>query len=82
MKTSKIKNLILIISIVFIVNIISIGTVNATQKVWDKTEAKTERIQISRYILANENQKIKSKYPNWTILTTNEISELDKNGDN
>ena len=81
MKTSKIKNLILIISIIFIVNIISIGTVNATQKVWDKTEAKTERIQISRYILANENQKIKSKYPNWTILTTNEISELDKNGD-
>ena len=81
MKTSKIKNLILIISIVFIVNIISIGTVNATQKAWDKTEAKTERIQISRYILANENQKIKSKYPNWTILTTNEISELDKNGD-
>ena len=42
MKTSKIKNLILIISIIFIVNIISIGTVNATQKAWDKTEAKTE----------------------------------------
>ena len=81
MKTSKIKNLILIISIIFIVNIISIGTVNATQKVWDKTEAKTERIQISRYILANENQKTKSKYPSWTILTTNEISKLDKNGD-
>ena len=81
MKTSKIKNLILIISIIFIVNIISIGTVNATQKAWDKTEAKTERIQISRYILANENQKTKSKYPSWTILTTNEISKLDKNGD-
>ena len=81
MKTSKIKNLILIISIIYIVNIISIGTVNAIQKAWDKTEAKTERIQISRYILANENQKTKSKYPSWTILTTNEISKLDKNGD-
>ena len=31
MKTSKIKNLILIISIIFIVNIISIGTVNMGQ---------------------------------------------------